>query len=449
MKLQSTRHNSGNTLAVVLILTSIMGFTLASYLILVRQQNVSIMRSVSWNACIPAAEAGIEEAMTHINRSGLGNLESSGWTLLNGVYTKTRTLGNSYFITAISATDPPTIVSEGYVLVPGSSAGSLGWLAATGLETCEEQYTKRRVRVTTRRQGAWLGAMVAKGTIDLSGNGIETDSYDSTDPNKSTGGRYDPGKRKDKGDIASNLTIENSIDVGNANIYGHAATGPEGTIGIGPNGRVGSLTWGSSGIEPGWSSDDMNIKFPNVVKPFTSGFTVQSGTLNGTTFTYLLNGGPSKADPDDFSMGSLTLTSKQVMLITNHVRLLVTGNISVKGTIKIARGSSLELYMEGASTDIGGNGIVNESGSALNFFYFGLPSHTSIKFAGNGEFIGAIYAPNADLVMSGGGNGDEDFMGASVSKTVTMNGHFHFHYDEALANAGLSRGYIVDSWNEI
>lgn len=449
MKLQSTPRHAGNTLAVVLILTSIMGFTLASYLILVRQQNTSIMRSVSWNACIPAAEAGIEEAMTHINRSGIGNLESCGWTLVNGAYTKTRTLGNTYFITTISTEDPPTIVSEGYVLVPGSSGGSLGWLAAMGLEACDEEYAKRRVRVTTRRQGGWLGAMVAKGTIDLSGNGIETDSFDSTDPNKSTGGRYVFGKRRDKGDIASNLTIENSIDVGNANIYGRAATGPEGTIAIGPNGRVGSLSWGSSGIEPGWSSDDMNIKFPDVVKPFTSGFSVQSGKLDGTTFTYLLNGGPSKANPADFSMGSLSLKSKEVMLITNHVRLLVTGNISVKGTIQIAANSSLELYMEGASTDIGGNGVINDSGSALNFFYFGLPSHTSIKFAGNGEFIGAIYAPNADLVMSGGGNGDEDFIGASVTQTVTMNGHFHFHYDEALANAGLSRGYIVDSWNEI
>lgn len=446
MKLHHTRRCGGNALVVVIILTGIMGFTLASYLILVRQQNSSIMRSVSWNACIPAAEAGIEEAMTHINRSGLAALESCGWTLVNGEYTKTRTFGNSLFVTAISSTDPPVVESEGYVAVPGSDAGCFGWLAATGLDIGQAQATKRRVRVTTRRQGVWFGAMVAKGTIDLNGNGVTADSFNSQDPDKSVNGQYHSSKRNDKGDIATNLTIENSIDVGNANIYGHAATGPKGTVAIGPNGRVGSLTWGSSGIEPGWSSDDMNIDFPDVVVPFSSGFSVTSGTLGSTTFTYLLNGGSTGAD---FVMGNLNLSTKSVMLITNHVRLLVTGNITVKGTIEIAENSSLVLYMQGASADIGGNGVINRTGSALDFFYYGLPTHTSLKIAGNGGFIGAIYAPDADFTLGGGGNNTEDFIGASVTKTVTMNGHFNFHYDEALANAGLSRGFIVDSWNEL
>lgn len=47
------------------------------------------------------------------------------------------------------------------------------------------------------------------------------------------------------------------------------------------------------------------------------------------------------------------------------------------------------------------------------------------------------------------GNDIIDFIGASVSKTVRMNGHFNFHYDEALGNLGMGRGYIIDSWNEI
>ncbi len=446
MNIHHTRRCAGNTLVVVMILTGVMGFTLASYLILVQQQNTSIMRSVSWNACIPAAEAGIEEALTHINRSGLAALDTCGWTLVNGSYTKTRTMGDSYFVTVISPADPPSVESEGFVAVRGTAAESFGWLAAAGIDLGQAQTTKRKVRVTTRRQGVWFGAMVAKGTIDLNGNGVTADSFNSQDPNKSVNGRYHSSKRNDKGDIATNLTIQNSIDVGNANIYGRAATGPEGTIAIGPNGRVGSLSWGSSGIEPGWSSDDMNVEFPDVVAPFSSGFSVTSGKLGNTTFACLLNGG---ATGGDFMMGNLDLKSKDVMLITNHVRLLVTGNITVKGTIEIAENSSLILYMQGASADIGGNGIVNKTGSALDFFYYGLPTHTSIKFAGNGGFIGAIYAPDADFTLGGGGNNSEDFVGASVSKTVRMNGHFNFHYDEALANAGLSRGYIVDSWNEL
>ena len=71
------------------------------------------------------------------------------------------------------------------------------------------------------------------------------------------------------------------------------------------------------------------------------------------------------------------------------------------------------------------------------------------QLPGNGTFTGAIYAPEAAFSMSGGGGGAEDFIGASVSKTVTMNGHFNFHYDENLARIGSDTTWLVDSWEEI
>ena len=43
----------------------------------------------------------------------------------------------------------------------------------------------------------------------------------------------------------------------------------------------------------------------------------------------------------------------------------------------------------------------------------------------------------------------QDFIGASVSSTVKMNGHFHFHYDESLGRSGWAQGYVVNSRNEI
>jgi hypothetical protein len=133
------------------------------------------------------------------------------------------------------------------------------------------------------------------------------------------------------------------------------------------------------------------------------------------------------------------------------VRLLVTGNIDIKGNayIQIAKGASLELYMDGPSASIAGNGVANDDGYAIKFLYFGTPKHTSLSFSGNGTFTGAIYAPSADFTLGGGGSGTQDFVGSSVSKTVKMNGHFKFHYDEALGRANWARGYVVNSWNEI
>ena len=51
--------------------------------------------------------------------------------------------------------------------------------------------------------------------------------------------------------------------------------------------------------------------------------------------------------------------------------------------------------------------------------------------------------------QGGGGMSPYDFVGASVNNTVTMNGHFKFHYDEALGKSRWSRGYVITSWDEI
>jgi choice-of-anchor A domain-containing protein len=117
--------------------------------------------------------------------------------------------------------------------------------------------------------------------------------------------------------------------------------------------------------------------------------------------------------------------------------------------IKIDPNASLKLYVGSTSASIGGNGVLNQSGSALNFQYYGLPSNTSLALGGNAEFRGTIYAPNADFTLSGGGNTVTDFIGSSITKTVKMDGKFNFHYDEALRRVGPSRGYIVTSWQEI
>jgi hypothetical protein len=139
------------------------------------------------------------------------------------------------------------------------------------------------------------------------------------------------------------------------------------------------------------------------------------------------------------------------VLVTGHAKLYVTGSVQFTGndTIDIAPGASLKLYVAASTAKIAGNGVLNEDGIATNFYYFGLPSNTTLTVSGNGTFIGAIYAPEAALTLDGGGHETTDFTGASVSQTARMNGHFKFHYDEALGKNGPPRGYVVKDWNEI
>lgn len=101
------------------------------------------------------------------------------------------------------------------------------------------------------------------------------------------------------------------------------------------------------------------------------------------------------------------------------------------------------MYAGGASANLGGNGIINGSGNANDFVDYGLPTNISLNFSGNGTFKEIIYASNADFTMNGGGLGSEDFIGASITKTVTMNGHFKFLNAEVLANYDNDGRYVV------
>jgi hypothetical protein len=293
--------------------------------------------------------------------------------------------------------------------------------------------------------------MLAKGTVKFGGD-VNADSFDSTDTTASTSGKYDPAKKKANGYIGTNGKGAGVINAGGSvSIYGSAATGPTGTVTSNGGAKIGDAAWqagGTPGIQPGHSTDDMNVFFPDVEAPFTGGFSVPSvlsgllGLLGGTNYTYALGTGT-------YQMSTLNMGGSQAMLVNGDATLYVTGDVSLTGQsyIYIQPGASLKLYVAG-QTSIAGSGVINSTVQAKSFQYFGLPSNTSVKFSGNSTFVGVIYAPAADLTMSGGGSGIIDFVGASTTSTVTMSGGYNFHYDESLANT-TDAFYIASSWDEM
>ena len=75
----------------------------------------------------------------------------------------------------------------------------------------------------------------------------------------------------------------------------------------------------------------------------------------------------------------------------------------------------------------------------------GFPRHVSL--GGNGEITAALYAPDYDVTVNGGGSSGHVF-GSIVGKTTTMTGVTNLHYDEALAGSGLINNYRIISWVE-
>lgn len=702
---------SGSVLMITMVIIAIVGIALASYLSMAGAMNKSVTRSQTWNSSIPIVEAGIEEAIMHLNNNCMAsditqstpNWTADSWTAVTGGLQMTRTLGTSRYTVTILTASPyttlaPAIVCEGYVPAPLASLAPQTIFAVIGSVDPNQafvtnKYVGRRVRVTTGLDGVFVKGMLAKDSIDLHGNRISTDSFDSQDPAHSDNGQYDINERKDNGDVAVNSRLMDSFNVGNADIRGKASTGPGGLVSIGPNGTIGDAAWndsGVNGIQPGHTADDMNVFLKDVEVPFTSGYstptggsvtnliiipagglvtttnlptnavsvvtnlvvanstnypdpdtyvgsvatnqypvvttntgptsstsyptnaigsivtnsasvtsnaapvvgtyvgtvstnTVSTNTVaapasgtyvgavttnttsatvsgwenrpaNGTFTTITTNSagtqhtGAGNAPPSgSYFPGSLVVTRgingqingydfNQIsgytfnkiasytyakidtytynkissydyiaisgyttnyatsgytynrkkdytyqtsaattntvvsdydyilydgdyklaeltgsVLVLGNARLYVTDRINITGqdAITVDPTHSLRLYSGADSATIAGNGVINNGGNATNFYYFGLPSNTDLKLAGNAAFTGVIYAPSADYTLGGGGNDTYDFVGASVTKTVNMNGHYNFHYDEALGRVAVSSGYVIRSWTEI
>lgn len=226
----------GSTLMVVLLLVGVAVLVVGSYMAMMVQRNQMAMRSQCWNAAMGVAEAGIEEGLAQIEYS---MPPTNGWTLVNGVYTKTRAnpfgTADSYYTANILNTNPPIITVTGYVQAP---------LLST--------YIKRTVQVATMKgTNQYPFGLKAKGTIVISGSS-QLDSFDSSDPNYSTNGHYTPLRHKDNCYVVSQAGAAKTIQVGTGKIFGYVETAAgSGTVTFGSSGVVGDNNYASNSLNAG------------------------------------------------------------------------------------------------------------------------------------------------------------------------------------------------------
>src|SRR5882724_3291463 len=171
--------NQGSVLLVTLCTAWVIGIALVSYLTLVANQNRTTYHSQSWSGCIPVLEAGIEEALTQLNYNngeGTNNATTHGWTLADGLYTKSGIVGPAidgiYYEVTIdpNTAATPIIISKGYVPAPGNTGTPMGGDTAFGmiLGTVGQStpaMISRTVKVGTRLQSSQgpPGGLIAKG----------------------------------------------------------------------------------------------------------------------------------------------------------------------------------------------------------------------------------------------------------------------------------------------
>ena len=439
--------HQGSILIVTLSITTILALLIGSYMCLLRTQYLSVARAQNWNNALAVAEAGVEEAMAHLNSVvTTTNLATNTWVSLgSGTVSKTNFLGTSYSAITIqippAVTNPyPVIISTAYV--PGPISGPT---------------LTRKVQVNTRPKTAGVGGgIIVKGTVSPGGSKVVIDSFDSSNTNYSTGGLYDSTKAKANANITSISSVSNAMTISEMTVYGTVHT----VYGVQPivdtsrqgTGSIGDANWvngGNLGIQSGHAAQDASYTFTDVTLP--SGLVWQTPTLlkgqnalktNGVTFAYVL---------DNSYNWQLSDLSSAVYVSSPNVILYVTSTLSLgTGTeIYIAPGASFTMYVAASSASIGGQGVVNSSGLAKNFTYYGLPTNTSLGMQANASFVGQIYAPEADVTLGGGGSTPYDFSGQIVANSFNLNGHYSFHYDESLGTSGSAIiGYVATSWNE-
>ncbi|HEY2082157.1 MAG TPA: collagen-binding domain-containing protein [Verrucomicrobiae bacterium] len=414
-------RDQGSILAFTLILVAIMGLTLGSYLVLASGQQGSVARSQRWNSAIDVAEAGIEEGLAQVNYSP-NDFSANNWSVSGNQYSppSQRSLVNGSYALAVIGGSTPTIYATGYVGAP-----------ITG------QIIQRTVRVTTQVLPLFNVALGAVGNINMNGNNMVTDSWNSESTNLSNGGQYTSSKVSTNGDVASEQGI---VNIGNQKIDGNLYLGPTATYTSGANQVLGTI------------NKDYNVNFPDVTLP-SSAPSASSPTVlntNGTVYNYL------PLDNATYTVGN---DNKPILVAAGHtnVTLIVTAQ-SFNPTAVVLLGGmtnppTLTIYdfppNPGGSVTLVGNGTGGASAARpVNFIFYGGPNLNSVTFGGTSTFIGAIYAPEAVLSLNGGGNGN-NIEGALIVKNATVNGHFDVHYDEALAKFGPAKGFVASSWQEL
>ena len=556
-----------SSLLTTLVICTILSMFVMYYLSLIDQQTYLNGRSQVWNMAIAISEAGIEDGMAEINTSSTyPTLSGDGWSGSNMVFSRTNSLpdGNSYVVTVITTnTFQPAVVCRATVYsIPkyGRNASS-SFFAAIGASAQTQggstnRIVTRAVSVICKKDNLFTAALAAKRGIDLKGNGVYTDSFNSNMPGirSDYNGMYNSSIYSgDRGDIGTNGGITNNglVTVQNANVYGLIHTGPNCPVSIGANGGVGphccQAFTVAAALAAGYIRQDANFTYPDTSYPNTAGYwTPPSGYLayssnwviayttntatppnppppggvtpvcsatvlhsplpplmpccsittndnsgvkeydyvpiTGYNWTFAVTNSVGYTNYYDHIVygngcptlggdGSLTnpytmcpipnsgtnnfiaasLNGKTAVIGTNTVLALPNG-LTGSESFSIQQNSAVLLYAGNnsvTSCSISGSGYVNANGHATSFMVFCPPSVTSFSFTGNGQFTGVFIAPNADMNLSGSGSSNEDFSGALMMNSVTLNGHFSFHWDEGLQDVNFNGRFLVQTWNEV
>jgi hypothetical protein len=374
-----------------------------------------------------------------ITTAGEGNNLVSMWTTIDTASLPPDSNGNQWYriraTGTAAAVGPPRISNQR--LDNDLRKIGLRFDRKTNNAIASPQATRTiEVIVQALAQSIWVRGVTLKGTITMSGGGT-VDSFNSSDPFKSTNGQYDVTKRQSHGDIATINSGTNS-NLNNTYVYGNLA-------------YSGSAVKNTNHVQ-GTISTPFNTTIPATSDPtWTSGSYTSLGGGNPGILTAGTKTNPVRVKVN----GDLTVAGGTVLTIApngggtdSYIEVWVTGKLTTSGSGLITQLPNVHVtYWVDNDITVSGGSYLNQSGLAQNVVINGVGTGHNINDSGGGTFIGVIDAPGFDATISGGGA----YGGALIANSLNISGGAGLHYDEALNTNGTSSAignYAFASWFE-
>ncbi|NVO00234.1 MAG: chitobiase/beta-hexosaminidase C-terminal domain-containing protein, partial [Geobacteraceae bacterium] len=340
----------------------------------------------------------------------------------------TPTAQTAQIVTGIRESDLPVLVT-----CPTATVGTISYptattwsVALTGLQMGDNSIT-----ATSTDAAGNVATATTKITIAQASEPIFSHAVFGNKWVKFTGGSFTDSyvgmpasyvtAQHKHGDVGTNSVQLCSINLtGGTQVYGVA------DVGMGGNAATGVCLTPGTAVSGGKTALSA-IK--NMAPKFDLGGGASSGAinLNGVAVKNLTTG--------NYRFSSIKLNGSGKLVISGQVVLHIDGDITLNGAgiIQITAGSSLVIYANGAKIDIGGGAIANASQNPNNLVIYGSASLTTVNLSGGTTLHGYLYAPAADIKISGG----QQTFGAIIGNTVDLSGGTSVHYPEGANISGL------------
>jgi hypothetical protein len=430
----------GGLLVTALLLCAIISLiTLPSYLRLSQSALRQSQRAIYNVAAVSIAETGIEQAVWASNNNTSTTGVWSGWTNgLNGSYRTT--------FSGLNFGGGVTGVIKVVVSNPRATNASVVCKAVISLQdgqSIEKWVFARLTRKSETMQGISLTDCLALNA----GNNTTIDSWRS---NNST--PYNSANRRSNAIISTTSTQTPSIKGSTQN--GNAGNGTVmGTVKVGANSKAGVnfISYGDMIIETNYvdTSPPQTVTMPSGGTKISWGFQ-QVGDLGE-------DGKDSIFQMETLSLGNggnITIKGNVTLLLTKSIMYGTSNTMSLdidgNSSISLAANATLKIYVAGdvrlqGSSFIGG-------GIPIRTRFFGTKPvgtqyHQNFSFNGSSSISAIVYAPNAQIVLQGGGS---QLYGAFTVKILYCEGG-GIHLDESLYDyAVFSDGPLaVKSYEEL